>query len=392
MARLRCFCQRLVMLALVVPFDRSATWDTLYALSTIRKLSYHRLAMNMIVLMEMEENMKIIRYRVIVLLMLLCLATSASAQVSIGIGLPNLRIGINLPLFPELEPVPGYPVYYAPRVDTNYFFYDGMYWVYQDDNWYASYWYNGPWSFVEPTVVPLVILRFPVRYYQHAPAHFRGWRPDAPPRWGKHWGRDWEQRRRGWDRWRRDSAPARAPLPAYQRQYSGDRYPRVEQQHALHREHYRYQPRDKAVRQHFQQQGEQRAPEPVQRERQDEPRIREQRQQDIQRQVPPQAAPHQREPAFQEQKPHGEQRVPDPVRREKQEEPRIKEHKQQDNQRQTPPQQREPVYREQRPQPEAVQQERQEPRPHSQEQRFEDKGRSQEPRGQGEDRGRERHN
>jgi hypothetical protein len=296
----------------------------------------------------MEDNMRKIRYGVIVLWLLLCSVTSVSAQVSIGIGLPNVRIGINLPLYPELVPVPGYPVYYAPQVAANYFFYDGMYWVYQDDNWYASYWYNGPWSLVEPTVVPLFILRIPVRYYRHAPVYFRGWRPDAPPRWGEHWGRGWEQRRRGWDRWQRGSAPARAPLPVYQRQYSGDRYPRGEQQQTLRREHYRYQPRDKAVRRHFQQHGEQRAPEPARRERQEEPRIRERREQDIQRQAP----------------------------------------------RQAPPQQREPSTREQRQQPEAVQEERQTPRSRGQEQRLEDRGRSQEPRGQGqrreEERGRER--
>src|SRR5450759_1539098 len=124
-------------------------------------------------LIKMEDIMQKIRYGLIVVGMLLCLMTSAEAQVSIGIGLPNVSIGINLPLYPELVPVSGYPVYYAPRVDANYFFYDGMYWVYQDDNWYASSWYNGPWGFVEPNVVPLYILRVPVRYYRQPPAYFR---------------------------------------------------------------------------------------------------------------------------------------------------------------------------------------------------------------------------
>ncbi|GAM08607.1 hypothetical protein OR1_00879 [Geobacter sp. OR-1] len=303
--------------------------------------------------------MRELRYGVIVLWMLLICVPSASAEISIGIGLPNLRIGINLPVFPELVPVPGYPVYYAPQVDSNYFFYDGMYWVYQDDSWYSSYWYDGPWYLMERTAVPLFILRVPVRYYRHPPAYFRSWRPDAPPRWGQHWGREWEQRHRGWDKWKRGSAPARAPLPVYQRQYSGDRYPHPEQQQTIRREHYRYQPRDKAVRQHFQQQGERKAPEPGRREKREEPRVRAPEHQDIQRPAPHQP-PQQREPAYREQR---EQRQP-------------------------------------RQQPGAVQQERQAPRPHGQEQRLEDKGRSHEPRGQGqeqgqrreEDRGRDRHN
>ena len=102
---------------------------------------------------------------------------------------------------------------------ANYFFYDGLYWVYQGDDWYASGWYNGPWRRVLPEYVPLYVLRVPVRYYRQPPRYFRVLARDAPPRWGEHWGRDWERRRPGWDRWDRDAAPAPAPLPTYQRRY-----------------------------------------------------------------------------------------------------------------------------------------------------------------------------
>jgi len=213
-------------------------------------------------------------------------ATSAVAQVSVGIGFPGVSIGINLPVFPELVQVPGYPVYYAPRLDTNFFFYDGLYWVYDGDNWYASSWYNGPWGLVAPVVVPLFVLRIPVRYYRNPPAYFRVWRSDAPPRWGERWGARWEQRRSGWDRWNRSSVPALAPLPVYQRQYSADRYPRVDQQPAIHSQNYRYQPRNAVVRQHYQQQSVPRA-----REQQAAPQERGPRQQDIQRSSPPPPLP-----------------------------------------------------------------------------------------------------
>ncbi len=147
--------------------------------------------------------------------MLFCLAAPVAAQVNVGIGVatPGVSIGINVPAYPQLVPVPGYPVYYAPQLNANYFFYDGLYWVYQNDNWYASYWYNGPWWLVEPVDVPLFVLRVPVRYYHAAPVYFRAWQADAPPHWGEHWGRQWEQRRRGWDRWDRSAVPAPAPLP-----------------------------------------------------------------------------------------------------------------------------------------------------------------------------------
>lgn len=202
-----------------------------------------------------------IRYWLMILLMLLCSATSAAVQVGIGIGVPHVNIGINFPAYPELVVVPGYPVYYAPRLHANLFFYDGMYWVYQDDYWYASSWYNGPWWVIEPEFVPVFILRIPVRYYIRPPGYFYGWRRDAPPRWGDHWGHDWDQHRRGWDRWDRLAAPRPAPPPVYQRQYSGDRYPReIEQQHELQQRNYKYQPQEPVVRQHYQQQVSPKAP------------------------------------------------------------------------------------------------------------------------------------
>lgn len=191
------------------------------------------------------------RYLLVALFVLFGAMTSAMAQVSIGIGVPGVSIGINLPAYPQLVRIPTYPVYYAPRLNINFFFYDGLYWIYQDDNWYASSWYNGPWRLVAPEVVPVYILRIPVRYYRRPPVYFHGWRPDAPPRWGEHWGRDWEQRRDGWDKWQRSTAPVPAPLPSYQRRYSGPRYPEAEQQPSLHSRHYRYQPRDPAVQRQF---------------------------------------------------------------------------------------------------------------------------------------------
>lgn len=185
--------------------------------------------------------MRAIRAYLIVLCVLMGAAGSAQAWVS-----------ININLFPELVPVPGYPVYYAPRMSSNYFFYDGMYWIYEDDEWYVSSWYNGPWEYVDPVFVPVYVLRVPVRYYRRPPPYFRDWRPDAPPRWGHHWGRDWERNRSGWDHWDRARVPALAPLPVYQRHYSGDRYPREDQQRDIRSNNYRYQPRDSMVREHYQ--------------------------------------------------------------------------------------------------------------------------------------------
>lgn len=193
------------------------------------------------------------RRALLALWILLFPLTPAFGQVSITFDLPGASIGINLPVYPDLQRVPGYPVYYAPGLRDNYFFYDGLYWVFQGDNWYASSWYNGPWALVDPQEVPLYLLRVPVRYYRVAPAYFRGWNAQDPPRWGEHWGQSWEQRHGGWDRWDRKSAPAPAPLPTYQRQYTGSRYPQASEQAVIQTQSYRYQPKDPVAQQHFQQ-------------------------------------------------------------------------------------------------------------------------------------------
>ena len=171
------------------------------------------------------------RIGVLAALLLLWATVPATAQVSIGITIGS---------YPQFAAVPGYPVYYAPDVGANFFFYDGYYWVYQDDNWYSSTWYNGPWESVDPMYVPIFVLQIPVRYYQRPPQYFGGWQSDQAPHWNDHWGRDWTQRRGGWDQPQRASNVAPAPLPDYQRQYSGKDYPRADQQRTLQQQNYHY--------------------------------------------------------------------------------------------------------------------------------------------------------
>jgi flagellar biosynthesis GTPase FlhF len=199
-------------------------------------------------------GVQMMRYVIFAMAILLSSVVSTQAQaqtqLSIGIGNRGVSLGFVMSTYPTLVRIPGYPVYYDPRVDSNYFFYDGLYWVYQDDDWYSSTWYNGPWDLVPPDYVPLFILRVPVRYYRRPPAYFRGWRGDSAPRWGEHWGRDWERQRNGWDRWDRRSVPRAAPLPTYQRNYSGSRYPhQLDQQRSIESRSYRYQPREAVSRQ-----------------------------------------------------------------------------------------------------------------------------------------------
>ncbi len=315
----------------------------------------------------MTEPENEMRYAILVLWMLLGSTTSAQAQLSVGIYVPGVSIGINLPLYPQLVRVPDYPVYYAPGLDSNFFFYDGMYWVYQSDNWYTSDWYNGPWGMVGPEFVPVFVLRIPVRYYQNPPVYFGGWRPDAPPRWGEHWGNDWERRHGNWDRWNRASAPAIAPLPVYQRQYTGERYPRVEQQQQLRTQNYAYRPREAVARQQYEARpGSERTVRPAEAQRYS-PQPPQQRREDI-------AEPRARAP-----RQGGEEaRQPSPPRERAQ--PEAAEPRRQPQQRGAEPEQRAP-----RPGPNNPPQARQPSQEQEQEQR---RGQGQDrERGKGEDRG-----
>lgn len=178
--------------------------------------------------------------------LLLGISPLAVGQVRIegGIALPGLSIGIDIPAYPEFVPIPGYPVYYAPGLRANLFFYDGLYWVLSGGNWYYSSWYDGPWYLAQPVLVPDFILRIPILYYRSPPAYFLGWDRRAPPHWGEHWGLAWRQRRSNWDRWDRRAVPPRAPLPTYQRRYPRSRYPNVERQRTLENSYYPYRPRE----------------------------------------------------------------------------------------------------------------------------------------------------
>lgn len=173
-----------------------------------------------------------------------CLLAGCLLLAGASVATADVRVGVHLSVFPNLVPVPGYPVYYAPDVSANFFFYDGDYWLYDDDGWYTSPWYDGPWEYVHPDFVPLFVLRVPVRYYRAPPPYFWGWHHDAPPRWGHYWGPQWEHRHGGWDHWDRYRVPRPAPLPSYQRGYDRDRYPDRDRQRELRDEHYRYRPQD----------------------------------------------------------------------------------------------------------------------------------------------------
>ena len=159
---------------------------------------------------------------------------SAVAQVSVQIGLPAVSIGIAQPVYPRLVQIPGYPVYYAPGGHSNYFFYDGMYWAFQGDNWYASSWYDGPWAPVAPHAVPAFLLRVPVRYYRH-PRVLPGLGPGCASALGRSLGQRLGTAASGLGQVGPQERAAAGATPRLPEAYAGARYPHAELQQSLQR-------------------------------------------------------------------------------------------------------------------------------------------------------------
>lgn len=178
------------------------------------------------------------RTSAVALWFLLVITAPLMAEVRVDMGAPGGSIGFDLRAYPELSPIPDHPVYYAPHIDANLFYFGGRYWAFSHDGWYSSTWYNGPWEALSDDDIPLFVLRVPVRYYRHTPVYFRGWLEDAPPRWADHFGPAWADRHRDWEQWDRALVPRLAPLPDYQRDYGRARYPPRDEQRALHERHY----------------------------------------------------------------------------------------------------------------------------------------------------------
>ena len=119
-------------------------------------------------------------------------------SVSIGIRTDSLSLGVNIGEPPRLVVVPGMPVYYAPTVAYNYFFYGGRYYLFYNGGWYFSAFHNGPWTVVALQSVPQPILTVPVEYYRVPPGHWKS--KHGPPPWAaaKGHGKEKNKKKKKW--------------------------------------------------------------------------------------------------------------------------------------------------------------------------------------------------
>jgi hypothetical protein len=110
---------------------------------------------------------------------ILAITTSATAQdvkINIGLGVPP----IVLTAPPQLVVVPGTPVYYAPEVSANLFFYKGRYYTVANGVWAMAPAYGGPWAVIQIGQVPAPVVAVPVEYYKIPPGQLK---KHGPPSW-----------------------------------------------------------------------------------------------------------------------------------------------------------------------------------------------------------------
>jgi hypothetical protein len=111
-------------------------------------------------------------------------ATAADVKINIGLGVPPMVLTAP----PPLVVVPGTPVYYAPDVSANLFFYQGRYYTVANGVWSRAPAYGGPWAVIQIGQVPAPVVAVPVEYYKIPPGQLK---KHGPPPWagqghGKH--------------------------------------------------------------------------------------------------------------------------------------------------------------------------------------------------------------
>src|SRR5213594_3299966 len=100
-------------------------------------------------------------------------ARATDVHIGINIGAPPPPPPVVVEAPPPLVVVPATPVYYAPSLPYNYFYYGGLYYTFHDGHWFYAAGFNGPWSFVAIERVPRPILAVPVRYYKVHPEKWK---------------------------------------------------------------------------------------------------------------------------------------------------------------------------------------------------------------------------
>src|SRR2546428_13751270 len=75
-------------------------------------------------------------------------ARGVDVHIGINIGVPPPPPPVVVEAPPPLAVVPQTPVYYAPSLPYNYFYYGGLSYAFHDDHWFYAASYAGPRTFL----------------------------------------------------------------------------------------------------------------------------------------------------------------------------------------------------------------------------------------------------
>ena len=127
------------------------------------------------------------RYAVVAALALSVMGSPVPAHADVNIG---ITFGGPPPIVvaepPRMVLVPRSPVYWAPSLPYNFFYYEGRYWTYHEGGWFWSASVRGPWGQVAIGAVPRPVLAVPVAYYRVPPGHAKHHHGGGPPPWAGH--------------------------------------------------------------------------------------------------------------------------------------------------------------------------------------------------------------
>lgn len=98
------------------------------------------------------------------------------------------------PAPPSVFLIPNTYVYFVPDIEPDIFFYRGYWYRPYKGHWYRATFYNGPWVYIVPSRVPVVLINLPPHFRTVPPGH----KHIPYGQLKKNW-RYWE-RERYWDR------------------------------------------------------------------------------------------------------------------------------------------------------------------------------------------------
>lgn len=135
---------------------------------------------------------------------------AVSVGVSFHVGDPYRGLSLHFSSAPRLALIPASQVYYVPNYDRDLYRYGNTWYTKQDDCWYQSSSYNGPFVQIAVSSVPRPIWNIPNRYrrgWDGSQAHaYSAPRYQAPTSYGRGWnrggnqGRNGNQGQNGWQR------------------------------------------------------------------------------------------------------------------------------------------------------------------------------------------------